>query len=44
MKQMSKGATVGKMDYVRKVLACDFSPQRNLLAAASLNCFFVYSM
>jgi len=45
-KPIIKGATAsgGKMDYEKKVLACDFSSKRNLLAVGSLNCFFTYSL
>ncbi len=32
-----------KMDYMKKVLAGDFNLKRNLLAVASLNCFFIYA-
>lgn len=45
-KQMvaGKSAAIAKMDYTRKVLAGDFSPKRNMVAVASLNCFYIYSM
>ena len=39
-----KGGQLGKMDYFRKTTACDFHPKKNILAVASLNCFFTYSM
>lgn len=39
-----KGGQLGKMDYIRKTTACDFHPRKNILAVASLNCFFTYSM
>lgn len=39
-----KGTPINKMDYVRKVLAGDFSPKRNMVAVAALNCFYIYSM
>jgi hypothetical protein len=39
-----KSAPLNKMDYTRKILAADFHPTANLLAAASLNCFLIYSM
>ena len=41
---MSKAVTVNKMDYLRKTAAVDFHPSKNLLAVASLNCFYTYSM
>lgn len=39
-----KPGTLNKMDYARKIIASDFHPGTNLLAAASLNCFLTYSM
>lgn len=33
-----------KMDYARKTAVCDFHPQKNMLAVASLNCFLTYTM
>ncbi len=39
-----KPPALPKMDYVRKVNACDFNKKKNSLAVASLNCFFIYSM
>lgn len=39
-----KPTPINKMDYARKIVASDFHPTTNLLAAASLNCFFIYSM
>jgi len=39
-----KSTPVAKMDYRKKALACDFSPQRNVLALATENTFFIYSM
>lgn len=39
-----KGPAVSKMDYTRKVLAGDYSPKRNMVAVAALNCFYIYSM
>lgn len=39
-----KVAPIQKMDYARKTTACDFNPKRNLVAVASLNCFYIYSM
>lgn len=39
-----KPTPLNKMDYTRKILASDFHPTTNLLAAASLNCFLIYSM
>lgn len=35
---------ISKIDYVRKVIVSDFHPKANILAAASLNCFLLYSM
>lgn len=40
----SKSAPISKMDYLRKTTAGDFSPVKNSLAVASLNCFYIYSM
>lgn len=34
---------LGKMDYDRMTNALDFNRQSNMLAVASLNCFFIYS-
>lgn len=39
-----KPPALPKMDYMRKVNACDFNKKKNTLAVASLNCFFIYSM
>jgi len=39
-----KVAPIQKMDYSRKTTACDFNSKRNLVAIASLNCFYIYSM
>ena len=39
-----KSSQLTKMDYFRKTVACDFHPKKNMLAVASLNCFFTYSM
>lgn len=41
---IGKPTPINKMDYARKILAADFHPTTNLLAAASLNCFLIYSM
>ena len=41
---VGKPTTISKMDYARKIVAADFHPNSNLLAAASLNCFLIYSM
>ncbi len=35
---------IPKMDYERKVRAVDFHPGKNIVAVASLNCFFTYSL
>ena len=35
---------IAKMDYEKKLLACDFNPKKNIMAVASLNCFFTYAM
>ena len=43
-KVMSKTSTAGKMDYLRKTMAVDFHPTKNIMAVASLNCFYTYSM
>lgn len=40
----NKPTPLGKMDYTRKIVATDFHPTSNTLAAASLNCFLIYSM
>ena len=44
-RQMSgKGsASTGKIDYMRKATALDFHPSKNMVAVASLNCFFMYA-
>ena len=39
-----KTSQLAKMDYMRKTIACDFHPKKNLLAVSSLNCFFTYSI
>ena len=39
----SKGQASSKIDYMRKVTALDFHPTRNVVAVASLNCFFMYA-
>lgn len=33
-----------KMDYSKKVLASDFNPAQSVVALASLNCFYTYSL
>ena len=33
-----------KMDYLRKTMAVDYHPKKNLVAVASLNCFYTYAM
>jgi serine/threonine-protein phosphatase 2A regulatory subunit B len=43
-RSMAKPTPITKMDYDRKVLASSFNPARNVLAVASLNCFFTYSL
>ena len=44
MKQMTKGSSISRMDYLSKTIAGDFNQQRNLFAVASKNTFFTYSM
>jgi hypothetical protein len=39
-----KSAPLNKMDYIKKTTALDYSPSRNTVAVASLNCFYLYSM
>lgn len=39
-----KGVSINKIDYVKKIIASDFSPKSNMLAVASLNSFFIYSI
>jgi hypothetical protein len=39
----NKSTPIQKMDYIRKTVANDFNPKKNMLAVASLNCFFIYS-
>lgn len=43
-RSMLKPAPLTKMDYDRKILKSCFNPARNVLAVASLNCFFTYSL
>lgn len=43
-RSLSKPMPITKMDYSRKLLVGSFSPSRNILAVASLNCFFTYSL
>jgi hypothetical protein len=40
----NKLTNLPKMDYHRKVSACDFNPARNMLAASCWNSFFIYSI
>ena len=35
---------IAKMDYLKKTTATDFHPKKNMVAIASLNSFFIYSM
>ena len=44
-KQMSGKGTAfsSKIDYMRKATALDFHPTRNVMAVATLNCFFMYA-
>ena len=42
-RQMGKGMAVGKMEYMKKSTALDYHPSRNVLAVASMNCFFLYA-
>ena len=44
VKQMAKGSSISRMDYGLRTMAGDFNPKRNLLAVASKNCFFTYSL
>jgi serine/threonine-protein phosphatase 2A regulatory subunit B len=39
-----KCSPISKMDYLRKTTASDFNTKKNMLAVASLNCFYIYSM
>lgn len=39
-----KMTSISKMDYQRKTIASDFHPKKNVVAIASLNCFFLYGM
>ncbi|MCB0369622.1 MAG: hypothetical protein KDD45_09305 [Bdellovibrionales bacterium] len=39
-----KGTPPAKIDYLKKTNALDFHPSKNIVAVASLNCFFTYSM
>ena len=41
---VGKSLPVSKMDYERKTSALDFNSKKNVLAVASLNCFFIYSL
>ncbi len=40
----NKMIPMSKIDYVKKTTATDFHPKKNMVAIASLNCFFLYSM
>lgn len=44
MKKMGKGNIIGKMDYRLRTMVVDCSMNRNVMAVASLNSFFVYSL
>lgn len=35
---------VYRMDYSKKILACDYHANSNTIAAATLNSFFTYSL
>lgn len=41
---MSKGNSVGKVDYSNRTIVGDFTKHKNLLAIASKNTFFTFSM
>lgn len=40
----SKTAGMSKLDSVRKTTALAFHPNKKMMAVASLNCFFIYSV
>lgn len=40
----SKSAAMTKLDSVRKTTALSFHPNKKMMAIASLNCFFIYSL
>jgi len=40
----SKTAGMSKLDSVRKTTALAFHPNKKMMAVASLNCFFIYSL
>lgn len=40
----SKTAQMPKLDNVRKTTAVAFHPKKKMVAVASLNCFFIYSL
>jgi hypothetical protein len=40
----SKAASLPKLDQIRKTTALSFHPKKKVLAVASLNCFFIYSL
>ena len=46
VKQVSPNKIVSlpKMDYYRKIQACDFNPKKNQVALACWNSFFIYSL
>ena len=40
----SKTAQMTKLDNVRKTTAVGYHPKKKMVAIASLNCFFIYSL
>ena len=44
VKSITKGHSMSRMDYSAKTVATDFNPKRNMVAVASKNCFFTYTM
>ncbi len=40
----SKSTPMAKLDHVRKTTALAFHPKKKMVAVASLNCFFIYSI
>jgi serine/threonine-protein phosphatase 2A regulatory subunit B len=41
---LNKPAPIAKMDYARKTTVGHFNPVKNVIAVASLNCFFTYTL
>lgn len=35
---------ITRMNYQKKVIVSDYSPAKNMVALASLNCFFTYAL